>query len=74
MVGRLGRAVLKEKAEAMTELSPMLQQLGALDLFKGLEAVAKSPTKMDAKVIKVLHTSNAPLKIQLHDSPRTLVS
>ena len=50
-MGKLGRAVLKlynkENAEAMAELSPVPRQLGALGLFKGVEAVAKSLTKMD---------------------------
>lgn len=66
MVGRLGRAVLKlynkENAEAMTDLSPVPRQLGALGLFKGMEAVARSLTKMDANVKKVPYTANAPLK------------
>lgn len=67
VVMRLGQAVLKlcskANAEALAELTPTPRQLGALGLFKGLEAVAKSLTKMDAKVHKVPYTSSAPLKI-----------
>lgn len=76
MVGRLGRAVLKlynkENAEAMTDLTPMPRQLGALGLFKGVEAVAKSLTKTDAKVKKVPYSSMLLSQSQVHESPLTL--
>ena len=61
-MGRLGRAVLKlyskEYSEAVAQVTPMPRQLGTLGLFRGVAAVAESLRKLDARVEKVLNTSN----------------
>ena len=58
IVGRLSRAVLqlctRANVEAVEALTPMPRHLGALGLFRGVAAVAKSLTNVAAQVHKVL--------------------